>query len=178
MSGSVFAGGETVEDLKAQIATLTAELEAYRAEEALIEHNLSLMTMADVSMNARDWKGFNSVHSHDVWVKSSDAPVTTTDRDTHLAVVQSFVNAFPDHKIEQPYVAFIGQGDKVCAVHQNGGTFTQPWHLPGTDIVIPPNGKNYTMKMVTIAMAKGDKLIEEQIFYDMADMAQQLGLSQ
>ena len=120
---------------------------------------------------------FNSVHSDDVRVTSPDAPVPSPNRDVHLEAVKSFVNAFPDHKIEQPYVALIGQGDKICAVHQNGGTFTQPWHFPGTDIVVPPNGKHYTLKMVTIATAKGDKLIEEQIFYDMADMAKQLGLA-
>ena len=74
-------------------------------------------------------------------------------------------------------MALIGQGDYICAIHQNGGTFTKPWHLPGTDIVIPPNGKKFTMKMVTIAKAKGDKLTEEMIIYDMADMMKQLGLT-
>lgn len=177
MTGPSLAAESTVEELQKKVEQLTAELDAYKAEEARVKYNLSLMTKADVSMNARDWDGFNSVHSDDVRVTSPDAPVPSPNRDMHLEAVKSFVNAFPDHKIEQPYVALIGQGDKICAVHQNGGTFTQPWHFPGTDIVVPPNGKHYTLKMVTIATAKGDKLIEEQIFYDMADMAKQLGLA-
>ncbi|MBT6093781.1 MAG: SnoaL-like domain-containing protein [Rhodospirillaceae bacterium] len=176
MMAPAMAANPTVEQLQNKIETLSAELAKYKAEEARVKYNLSLMTKADVSMNARDWKGFEDVHSHDVVVTSPDAPAPTTNRPDHLKVVQSFVNAFPDHKIEQPYVTLIGQGDYVCAVHQNGGTFTQPWHLPGTDIVIPPNGKKYTMKMVTVAKAKGDKLTEEMIIYDMAAMAKQLGL--
>lgn len=164
--------------LQKEVDRLTAELDKYKAEEARVKYNLSLMTKADVSMNARDWKGFNEVHSDDVHVTSPDSPAPTKNKPDHLAVVQSFVNAFPDHKIEQPYVALIGQGDYICAVHQNGGTFTKPWHIPGTDIVIPPNGKKFTMKMVTIAKAKGDKLTEEMIIYDMADMVKQLGLTE
>ncbi len=160
-----------------QIDTLTAELQAYKDEEARVKHNLSLMTKADVSMNARDWKGFNEVHSDDVYVTSPDKPTPTENKPDHLEVVQSFVNAFPDHKIEQPYVTLIGQGDYICAVHQNGGTFTEPWHLPGTDTVIPPNGKKYTMKMVTIAKAEGDELTEEMIIYDMSNMMRQLELT-
>ena len=74
-------------------------------------------------------------------------------------------------------MALLGQGDYICAVHKNGGTFTEPWHLPVTDIVIPPNGKKYTMKMVTIAKARSDKLVEEMIIYDMADMMKQLELN-
>ncbi len=171
-----FSDGER-EKLREQINSLTAELWRYQAEEARIKHNLSLMTKADVSMNARDWEGFNEVHSDDVAVTSPDAPIPSENKEVHLAAVQSFVNAFPDHKIEQPYVVLIGQGDYICAVHQNGGTFTEPWHLPGTDTVIPPNGKKYTMKMVTIAKAEGDKLTEEMIIYDMADMMRQLELT-
>jgi SnoaL-like polyketide cyclase len=177
LSVPAIAGSPSIEELQAKIEALTAELDKYRAEEARVEHNLSLMTKADVSMNARDWEGFNEVHSDDVHVTSPDSPAPTENRTDHLDVVKSFVNAFPDHKIEQPYLALIGQGDYICAVHQNGGTFTQPWHLPGTDIVIPPNGKNYTMKMVTIAKARGDELTEEMIIYNMSDMMKQLELS-
>ena len=162
--------------LQKKIDELTAELEAYRADEARVKHNLSLMTTADVSMNARDWDGFNSVHSDDVWVSTPDTPASTENTSDHLSVVQSFVNAFPDHKIQQPYVTLIGQGDYICAVQENGGTFTEPWHLPGTDIVIPPNGKDFTMTMVTIAKAEGDELTEERIIYDMSAMMRQLEL--
>lgn len=177
LSVSAIADTPSIEALQKKVDELTAELDKYKAEEARVKYNLSLMTKADVSMNARDWDGFNEVHSDDVYVTTPDMPIPTENKSDHLDVVKSFVNAFPDHKIEQPYVALIGQGDYICAVHQNGGTFTQPWHLPGTDTVIPPNGKKYTMKMVTIAKAKGDKLTEEMIIYDMADMMKQLNLS-
>ena len=170
------ASEPTIAELQKKIEILTTELDKYKSEKTRINYNLSLMTQADVSMNARNWDGFNEVHSNDVYVTTPDMPVPTKNKSDHLAVVQSFTNAFPDHKIQQPYVALIGQGEYICAVHQNGGTFTKPWHLPGTDIVIPPNGKKFTMKMVTIAKAKGDKLTEEMIIYDMADMMKQLEL--
>ncbi len=172
-----FSESDNEAALQEQIDVLTAELQAYKDEETRVKYNLSLMTQADVSMNARNWVGFNHVHSDDVVITSPDAPIPSENKEVHLAAVQAFVNAFPDHKIEQPYIALIGQGDYICAVHQNGGTFTEPWHLPGTDTVIPPNGKKYTMKMVTIAKAEGDKLTEEMIIYDMADMMRQLELT-
>ncbi len=177
MMTPALAANPTIEQLQMKIDALSTELAKYKAEEARVKYNLSLMTKADVAMNARDWKGFNDGHSDDVVVTSPDTSAPTTNRPDHLKVVQSFVNAFPDHKIEQPYVTLIGQGDYLCAVHRNGGTFTQPWHLPGTDIVIPPNGKKFTMKMVTVAKVKDEKLVEEMIIYDMAAMAKQLGLS-
>lgn len=163
-------------DLRAQVAALQAQIDEYGAEEKRIVRNKSLMTRADVSMNARDWDGFNEVHSDDVWVSSPDSPRPTENKSDHLSVVKSFVNAFPDHKIQQPYVALLGEGDYICAVHENGGTFTEPWHLPGTDAVIPPNGKRYTMTMVTIAKSNGEELTEERIIYDMASMMKQLEL--
>ena len=165
-----------LEELRAQVAGLQAQVDEYKAEKERVAQNKSLMTQADVSMNARDWEGFNEVHSDDVWVSSPDSPTPTENKSDHLAVVQSFVNAFPDHKIQQPYVALIGEGDYICAVHENGGTFTEPWHLPGTDVVIPPNGKKYTMTMVTIAKSNGKQLTEERIIYDMASMMKQLEL--
>ena len=162
---------------QAELDELRAQVAEYKAEEERVAHNKSLMTQADVSMNARNWEGFNEVHSDDVWVSSPDSPTPTKTKPDHLAVVQSFVNAFPDHKIQQPYVALLGEGDYICAVHENGGTFTEPWHLPGTDVMIPPNGKKYSMTMVTIAKSNGKQLTEERIIYDMASMIKQLELA-
>ena len=171
-------GGNQAElkELRAQVAALQAQIDGYKAEKERVVHNKSLMTQADVSMNARNWEGFNEVHSDGVWVSSPDSPTPTENKPDHLAVVQSFVNAFPDHKIQQPYVALLGEGDYICAVHENGGTFTEPWRLPDTDVVIPPNGKKYSMTMVTIAKSNGKQLTEERIIYDMASMMKQLEL--
>ena len=54
--------------------------------------------------------------------------------------------------------------------------FTEPWHLPGGQ-VIEPNGKSYTMTMVTVGKAKDGELTEEMIIYDMSSMMRQLGLA-
>ena len=133
------------------------------------------MRAADEPMNARDWDTFSEVHSADVWVSSPDSPQPVTNMTDHLAVVKSFVDAFPDHEIQLPYKAVFGSGEWICAVRENGGTFTEPWHLPGGQ-VIQPNGKSYTMTMVTIGKAKDGELTEEMIIYDMSSMARQLGL--
>lgn len=162
-------------ELQRKIDALTAELEKYMNAEAQVQKNLALMRSADESMNARDWETFSKVHSTDVYVTSPDSPVPTENMKDHLAVVKSFTDAFPDHKIQLPYKAVFGSGDWICAVHENGGTFTEPWHLPNGR-TIEPTGKKYTMTMVTVGKAKGDKLTEEMIVYDMSAMMSQLGL--
>ncbi len=172
----LFNSSCTSECPHADYETLKAELQKYKDEEATVKRNLALMTKADVSMNARDWEGFNSVHTHDVWVATPDMPMPTETKADHLAVVQSFVNAFPDHKIDQPYVYLFGSGDKICAVHENGGTFTEPWILPGSGATAQPNNKSFKMRMVTVATVRGDTLSEEMIIYDMSDMMRQLDL--
>jgi len=167
---------ESNQELKNKIKELTTKVEEYEAEEKRVERNLALMTQADVTMNARNWDGFNEVHTHDVWVSTPDMPMPTETKDDHLAVVQSFVNAFPDHKIDQPYVYLFGSDDYICAVHENGGTFTEPWILPGSGATAQPNGKSFKMRMVTVATVRGDTLSREMIIYDMSDMMRQLEL--
>ena len=164
------------QQLQEKVARLTAELEEYKAAEKQVETNLALMRTADESMNARDWKSFNDVHSSDVWVSTPDSPVPTENREDHFAVVKGFVDAFPDHEIQLPYKAVFGSGEWICAVHENGGTFTEPWHLPN-GVTLQPTGKKYTMTMVTVGKAKEGKLVEERIIYDMSSMMRQLGMA-
>jgi len=162
-------------ELQGKIDALTVELEKYKNAEAQVQKNLALMRSADESMNARDWETFSKVHSTDVYVTSPDSPKPTENMKDHLAVVKSFTDAFPDHKIQLPYKSVFGSGDWICAVHENGGTFTEPWHLPNGQI-IQPTGKKYTMTMVTVGKVQGDELTEEMIVYDMSTMMRQLGL--
>jgi hypothetical protein len=163
-------------ELLAKIDALTAELEKYKNAEAQVQKNLALMRSADESMNARDWETFSKVHASNVYVISPDSPEPTENMKDHLAVVKGFTDAFPDHKIQLPYKAVFGSGDWICAVHENGGTFTEPWHLPNGQ-TIKPTGKRYTMTMVTVGEAKDGELTEEMIIYDMSSMMRQLGLT-
>ena len=162
-------------DLLKKIDELTAELETYKAEEAQIKQNLALMRSTDEAMNARDWDTFRIVHAKNVYVTSPDSPRPQKNVSVRLSVVKAFADAFPDHKIQLPYKAVLGSGQYVCAVHENGGTFTEPWHLPNGQ-VIPPTGKKYTMTMVTVGKIKDGKLVKEMIFYDTSTMMKQLGL--
>ena len=173
--GLVSCSGDTAA-LEAEIASLTEQLEEYKRAEAQVEENLALMRSADESMNARDWETFSRVHAADVYVTSPDSPEPQTNMEVHLAVVKSFTDAFPDHEIQLPYKAVFGSGEWLCAVHENGGTFTEPWHLPGGQ-VIEPNGKSYTMTMVTVGRARDGELTEEMIIYDMSSMMRQLDLA-
>ena len=168
-----FAGDQAA--LQKKIDELTAELATYKAAEAQVKENLALMRAADESMNARDWETFRKVHAKNVYVTSPDSPKPQENMDLHLSVVKAFTDAFPDHKIQLPYKAVFGSGEYICAVHENGGTFTEPWHLPNGQ-VIQPTGKKYTMTMVTVGKAKDGELKEEMILYDMATMMKQLGL--
>lgn len=162
-------------ELQKKIDDLTAELEKYKNAEKQVQENLALMQKADESVNARDWETFNKVYAENVLVTTPDNPVPTKNRADRFAVVKAFVDAFPDHKIQLPYKAVFGSGDWICAVHENGGTFTEPWHLPNGQI-LQPTGKKYTMTLVTVGKAKDGELIEEMIIYDMATMMRQLGL--
>lgn len=161
--------------LQQEIDRLSVELAAYKQEEATVKANLELMRQTDDAMNRRDWDTFIGTHSDDVLVTSPDSPVPTNNKPDHLAVVKGFTDAFPDHKIQLPYVMSIGQGDSFCAVHENGGTFSEPWKLPNGQ-VIPPTNKKYTMTMVTLGKVKDGKITEEKIIYDMVGMMRQLGM--
>jgi len=162
-------------ELQKRIDALTAKLDEYKKAEEQVKQNLALMRSADESMNARNWELFSNVHADDVYVTSPDSPVPTKNMVDHLAVVKSFTDAFPDHKIQLPYKAVFGNGEWICAVHENGGTFTKPWHLPNGQ-TIQPTGKKYTMTMVTVGKAVNSKIISEMIIYDMSAMMKQLGL--
>ena len=162
-------------DLQKKIDELTAELETYKAAEAQIQQNLALIRSADEAMNARDWETFRKVHAEKVYVTTPDSPQPQENVTVRLSAVKAFTDAFPDHKIQLPYKAVLGNGQNVCAIHTNGGTFSKPWHLPNGK-VIPPTGKKYTMTMVTVGKVKDRKLVEEMIFYDTSTMMKQLGL--
>ena len=134
-----FAGDNP--DLQKKIDELTAELETYKAAEARVKENVAFMRSADESMNARDWETFRKVHAKNVYVTNPDSPKPQENMDVHLSVVKALTHSFPDHKIQLPYKAVFGSGEYICAVHEYGGTFTEPWQLPNGQ-VIQPTGKN------------------------------------
>ena len=131
---------QKVDALTAEVNTLKAEVKKWAKAEIQVQKNLALMQSADEAMNARDWDKFYETHTKDVYVSSPETPEPTINVKDHYDAVKAMVDAFPDHKIQLPYKSRFGSGDWLCAIIEQGGTFTKPWHKANGQI-ISANGK-------------------------------------
>ncbi len=172
---SCSSNNEEVLRLQEQVKELQTEVQKYKDEEAKVQANLALMQSADEAMNARDWDKFHETHTKDVYVKSPDTADPTTNVEDHYDAVKAMVDAFPDHKITLPYKARFGSGDWLCAIIEQGGTFTKPWKMANGQVV-QPTGKAYNTTMVTVAKVRDGQLAEEFIIFDTGDIMRQIGL--
>ena len=82
----------------------------------------------------------------------------------------------PDTKITAHPVKF-GAGDYTAVIGEMEGTFSKPMPI-GNGKTIPPTGKKFKLRMATIGVWKGDKMVEEHLFWDNQAMMKQIGVAQ
>lgn len=138
-----------------------------------VDENLEVIRRADRAWNARDWTTFEPLHAEDIFVRFSN-PEGITGRVAHIEEVQNFLNAFPDHKIDFPYLRLFGEGDLVCSVTRSRGTHTGPW-TRSDGRVIPPTGKKMEVEMSRVARVLNGQMVEEIFYYDSLGVMTQLG---
>jgi ketosteroid isomerase-like protein len=138
--------------------------------------NLKLMQSLDDAWNDQDWETFEARHAHDTVVRWPAQPPTRGIENHREEGVRMF-ETFPDNHVEnRPYKVFFASGDWTCTVARFTGTMKGPMLLrDGT--VIAPTGKRFDVDFCTVARWRDGKIVEENLFYDVVGMMQQLGVT-
>jgi len=141
-----------------------------------VEENLRLMKTLDDSWNTQDWDTFNKRHTDSVAVYWPGQPDPTRGRHDHKAEAVEFFKTFPDNHIDnRPYKTLFGRGDWTCSIARFTGTMKGP--LATADgRTIAPTGKKFEVDFCTVARWDNGQIVEENLFYDLVGMMQQLGI--
>jgi len=141
-----------------------------------VKKNLKLMEAVDNAWNNKDWDLLSSFYDENVEVYWPDRMDALRGKNEYAKAVQMFVKGFPDIHIEnKPYRICFGQDDWTCTVAIMNGTNKASMMRPdGTQI--SPTNKTYRTYFCRMVRWDHSQIVEEWIFYDMANMMKQLGL--
>lgn len=140
------------------------------------QENLELMVTLDDAWNAQDWDTFENRHKTDTVVRWPGQPPTHGIKDHRAESVRLF-HTFPDNHVgNRPYKTLFASGDWTCSIASFTGTMTGSMiGRGGTEI--GPNGRSFEVDFCTVARWDNGQIVEENLFYDLAGMMSQLGLS-
>ena len=140
------------------------------------EHkNMELMQTLDDAWNAQDWDTFDQRHKPDVVVRWPAQPPTHGRHDHRAEGVQMF-KTFPDNKVHnRPYKTFFASGDWTCSIARFTGTMKGAMIGPGGK-GIPPTGKSFEVDFCTVARWDNGEIVEENLFYDVVGLMNQIGV--
>jgi predicted ester cyclase len=140
------------------------------------EDHLKRMKSVDDALMRSDFETFASLHAKDTIVHWPGRPEPTRGRVAHRDELQSFMEAFPDCRVQNdPYLIGFTSGEFMCFVSRLTGTFKGPLTGPGGNLM-QPNGRKFEIAFSTIARWKDGEIAEEWLFYDQFDLLAQLGL--
>lgn len=173
--GSIAAfAGQDNNALKLQITKLKEKVAMFEAKEALEAKNIALYDKMDlVAFTQHDMKTIQKIHSDDVLVYNPDGSLTQ-GMDKHTNEMQWLFDTFPDIEINKHPIKF-GSDNWTAGMSVTTGTFSAPMKLQnGT--VIPPTGKKFSIRIVTLVRWENGRIAEEYLFWDNADWNKQIGL--
>lgn len=161
-----------------KIKTLQAELDKYKADEALAEKRFAVFDTLDYDFYSNQkWDQFNHSHADNIKVYYPDGNITTGLYPQHIEQLTPMFVFAPDTKIKEHPIKF-GRGDWTCVVGVMEGTFSNPMPI-GNGKTIPPTGKKFKLSMTTIGHWGADgKMTEEYLFWDNQSFMKQIGLAQ
>ncbi len=140
------------------------------------QRNLELMQTLDDSWNAQDWDTFDKRHQHDVIVRWPAQPPTHGRHDHRAEGIRMF-ETFPDNRVHnRPYRVLFASGDWTCSIARFTGTMKGS--MTGANgVIIPATGKSFEVDFCTVAhWSANGEIIEENLFYDVVGMMQQLSI--
>lgn len=160
-----------------KIDALQAELDKYKADEALQQKRFAVFDTLDYDLYSNQkWDMFDHSHADNIKVYYPDGSVTTGLYPQHIDQLKPMFVFAPDTKIKSHPIKF-GRGDWTCVVGVMEGTFSQPMPI-GNGKTIPPTGKSFKLSMATIGhWGEDGKMIEEYLFWDNQSFMQQIGLA-
>jgi ketosteroid isomerase-like protein len=137
--------------------------------------NMELMQTLDDAWNKQDWDTFEKRHKPDTIVRWPAQP-PTRGVGPHRAESTQYFKTFPDNHIDnRPYKTLFGRGDWTCSIARFTGTMTGPLVMAGGR-TIQPTGKKFEVDFCTVARWDNGQIVEENLFYDLVGMMQQLGI--
>jgi hypothetical protein len=165
-------------DQEGKIKSLQAELDKYKADEAMVEKHLAIFDTLDFDFYSNQkWDMFNHSHADNIKVYYPDGSITTGLYPQHIDQLTPMFAFAPDTKIKTHPIRF-GKGDWTCVVGIMEGTFSQPMPI-GNGKTIPPTNKKFKLSMTTIGHWGPDgKMSEEYLFWDNQSFMKQIGLAQ
>ncbi|HAH25684.1 MAG TPA: polyketide cyclase [Prolixibacteraceae bacterium] len=161
-----------------KINSLQAELDKYKADEALQNKRLAVFDTLDFDFYSNQkWDKFNHSHADNIKVYYPDGSITTGLYPQHIDQLTPMFAFAPDTKIKSHPIKF-GTGDWTCVVGEMEGTFSKPMAI-GNGKTIPPTNKSFKLSMVTVGHWGADgKMSEEYLFWDNQSFMKQIGLGQ
>ena len=160
-----------------KIKSLQAELDKYKAAEALTQQRLAMFDTLDYEYYSNQkWDMFKHNHADNIKVIYPDGMVTTGLYPQHIDMLTPMFIFAPDTKIKEHPVRF-GSGDWTAVIGVMEGTFSKPMPI-GNGKTIPPTGKKFKLSMTTLGHWGPDgKMIEEYLFWDNQSFMKQIGLA-
>ncbi len=161
-----------------KVKSLQAELDKYKAAEALTEKRLAMFDTLDYEYYSNQkWDMFKHNHADNIKVYYPDGMITTGLYPQHIDMLTPMFVFAPDTKIKEHPVRF-GSGDWTAVIGVMEGTFSKPMPIGGGK-TIPPTGKKFKLSMTTLGHWGPDgKMIEEHLFWDNQSFMKQIGLAQ
>jgi len=139
----------------------------------------NLANFDDLDFNVftgQQWDQLHRSHADDIVVHWPDGR-TTTGVDAHIEDLKGMFVWAPDTRIEEHPIK-VGQGEWTAVVGIIEGTFTEPMPI-GEGKTIPPTGKAYKLRMVTVGhWTEAGVMDEEYLFWDNKEFYRQLGLGE
>ncbi len=173
MSFDAFAEDD-VAVLKARIAELEAQVAAYDAERKQTAQHLATFDELDlVAFNNRDTKRLAEIHAADVKVYNPDGSLTTSYAGHHDKDLEFLFDKF-DWQIPEHIIGF-GHDEWTAGVSISTGKWVKPITLPNGH-VLEPTGKEFTIRVATLARWENGRIVEEHLFWDNAHLNRQIGL--
>lgn len=166
---------DSVDELKAKITQLEAQVEEQKAEREQTARHLEIFDELDlVAFNSRDMDRIGEIHADGVIVHNPDG-TKTSPFEPHSEELQFLFDTF-EFKVTDHIVGF-GFGEWTAGISISEGKWTKPITLKdGT--VLQPTGKKVRLKIATIARWENERIAEEYLFWDNADWNRQIGLGQ
>lgn len=124
----------------------------------------------------QQWDSLAVSHDENIKVYYPDGTTTTGLFPQHIDMLKPLFVFAPDTKITAHPIKF-GTGDYTAVIGEMEGTFSRPMPI-GNGKTIPPTGKKFKLRMATIGIWKGGKMVEEHLFWDNQAMMKQIGLAQ
>lgn len=127
----------------------------------------------NTAFNAHDTDRIRALYADDVeFMAPGDIQLRGSDAATEYA--KSWLRAFPDARLT--IESMIEEGDRVAAEFTFEGTHTAP--LMGPDGEIPPTNRHMTGHGTEMWRVRGDKIVQEHLYFDQLEVLSQLGVMQ